>query len=228
MPDALPDELARLRAELAEVTAREGRYRLESVDDYLALQAKLQQLRDTLGERGTYIHQLHLEQNALRAELHAAQADLEALVWMLAAAEKERDRAARRTPLGLLRALFAPRPAAPVRVPPGDFIYHLTTTPFRIYRGENFTLRGWALPRDGRAVTGIRARIDGREFAGRYGLPAPEAAGQPPQPRNPQPGLEVTFATPAGRHQLSLEARIEDEWYSIVALPMWSRGAEPI
>jgi hypothetical protein len=225
MSNAVPDELQRLRAQLAEVTAREGRFRLESVDDYLALQAKLQQLRDTLGERGTYIHRLHLEQNALRDEIHAAQADLEALVWLLATTEKERDRALRLTPLGWLRALFTARPVPPRRVPPGDFIYHLTTSPFRIYRGENFTLRGWALPRDGRTVSGLRARIDDREFVGRYGLPAPEAAGQPPQPRNPQPGLEVTFATPAGRHQLSLEAQLDDSpWLSILSVPIWCEG----
>jgi hypothetical protein len=223
MTDPMPDELAELRARLAEAAAREGRFRLESVDDYLALQAKLQQLRDTIGERGTYIHQLHLDQNAQRAELHAAQADLEAFAWLLQEAERARERAERRTPLGFFRSLFAPRAAAPARVPPGDFVYHLTTSPFRIYRTPEFTLRGWACPRDGRAVTAIRVRLDGREFAGKHGLPAPEAAGQHgPQKNNPQPGFEVTFATPPGRHQLALEAQIErSEWRSILVVPTW-------
>ena len=79
----LENELEQLRQTLAEVTAREGRFRLESVDDYLALQAKLRQLSATIGERGTYIHQLHLDQNALRSELQAAQADLEGFVWKI-------------------------------------------------------------------------------------------------------------------------------------------------
>ena len=217
----LENELEQLRQTLAEVTAREGRFRLESVDDYLALQAKLRQLSATIGERGTYIHQLHLDQNALRSELQAAQADLEGFVWMLQESERARERAARATTLGFLRSLIAPRPVAPARVPPGDFVYYLATSPFRIYRGTEFTLRGWALPRDGRAVTAIRARLGPREFAGKYGLPAPEAT---PQSSNPQPGLEVTFATPAGRHQLALEAQLEGgEWRSILIVPVWCR-----
>jgi hypothetical protein len=225
MADPVSDEVTRLRAQLAEVTAREGRYRLESVDDYLALQARLRQLSATIGERGTYIHQLHLDQQALRAELNGARQDLEAFTWMLQEAERARERAERSTPAGFLRSLFAPaRPAAP-RVPPGDFIYHLPTSPFRIYRGSEFTLRGWALPRDGRAVTGIRVRLDDGLFPGITGQPAPEALAQHgAQEKNPLPGFEVTFATPQGRHQLALEAELEGrDWRSILVVPVWCR-----
>jgi hypothetical protein len=225
MADPVSEELARLRALLAEAAAREGRFRLDSVDDYLALQAKLQQLRDTIGERGTYIHQLHLDQNALRAELHAAQADLEAFAWMLQEAERSQARTERRTLTGFLRSLFTSDRPAITRVPPGDFVYHLTTSPFRIYRGPDFTLRGWAYPRDGRNITGIRVRLDGREYAGKHGLAAPEATAQhDPQGNRPLPGFEVTFATQAGRHELALEAQLAGgEWNSILVIPIWCR-----
>jgi hypothetical protein len=227
MPESDHDELTRLRAELAEVTAREGRYRLESVDDYLTLQARLQVLSATIGERGTYIHQLHLDRNALREELQAAQADLEGFAWMLHESERARELAERRSPAGWLRALLRPRTTEPARVPPGDFVYHLTTPPFRIYRTRDFTLKGWAFPRDGRAVTAIRVRLGGQEFTGKSGLPAPEAVVQHgPQLRNPQPGFEVTFPTPTGRHRLALDAQLEgNEWQSLLVVPVWCRPA---
>ena len=43
---------------------------------------------------------------------------------------------------------------------------------------------------------------------------------------NPQPGFEVTFDTPPGRHRLALEAQLEDgEWRSILNVPVWCRPA---
>lgn len=221
----LPDEIAGLKAQLDEAARREARHRLESAEDHLALSARLQQANRTIGDRGEQIQRLHLEQQARDAELHAARDDLEALVWMLQESERARDRAERRTFSGFFRALLDPRPARPVRMPPGDFVYHLAPSPFRIYRETAFTLRGWVFPRDGRAVTGVRVRLDDREFIGQYGRPAPEAAIQHgPQPRNPQPGFEVAFDTPPGRHRLALEVRLEDgAWLSMLEVPVWCR-----
>jgi hypothetical protein len=158
--------------------------------------------------------------------LEAATADLEAFTWMLQEAEKAREKAEARTPGGWLRALLgSARAPTGVKTPPGDFIYHLTTSPFRLYRAGRFTLRGWAFPRDGSAVTAIRARVGGKEFAADMGLPAPEAISQHgPQLKNPQPGFAATFATPPGRHRLALEARLEDgTWRSLLDIPIWCR-----
>ncbi len=228
MPDASADELTKLRAQLAEVTRREAKYRLESVQDYLDLQARLRSLSATIGERGTYIHQLHLDELARKGELEAATADLEALVWMLQAAETAREKSEHHTPAGWLRALLGQgRTPAEPKVPPGNFVYHLTTSPFRLYRGASFTLHGWVFPRDGRPVTAIRVRLAGREFAATLGLPAPKAIAQHGALlKNPQPGFEVTFDTPPGRHRLALEAQLEDgKWRSILNVPVWCRPA---
>lgn len=221
MSSPTPDEIDGLKAQLSEAARR----RLESVEDYLALSAKLQQAGRTIGDRGEQIRRLQLEQQDRDAELQAARADLEALVWMLQESERAQERADLRTPLGLLRSLVKPRARKAVRIPPGDFVYHLSTSPFRIYRGKEFTLRGWAFPRDGRALTAIRVRLDEQEFAGKSGLPAPEASRESlAHPRHPPPGFEVTFATPPGRHQLALEARLnEDVWSSILIVPIWCR-----
>ena len=56
--------------------------------------------------------------------------------------------------------------------PPAEgaaFTYYLHTSPFRIYRGEFFALKGWAWPQDGRGVTQVRANVGGRLFTGRGG-----------------------------------------------------------
>jgi hypothetical protein len=114
-------------------------------------------------------------------------------------------------------------------VPAGDFIYYLHTPPFRLYRAASFTLRGWALPRDGRAITGIRVRLAGREFLGEIGREEPGVIAQHgAQPANPHPGFAVEFATPAGRHELSLEAQLEHrEWRSILTTPIWCQPTAP-
>jgi hypothetical protein len=103
------------------------------------------------------------------------------------------------------------------------FTYYLYTSPFRIYREPSFTIKGWAWPTDGRAVTGIRANLDGRLFAGRHGLEEPEVIGRyGPQPFNPLPGFEVTFDTPAGRHVLGIEAQLAgSEWRTILCTTIW-------
>lgn len=245
-----------MRSELEEVLQREANHRQKSVEDYLDLQIRLAALSSTIGQRGTYIHELqakvgerdtyihelhakvgerdacihelHLDQLAKQAELQAAYSDLEALVWMLQETEKKLQTTQRRTFGGFIRFLTQGRGPASDRetkTPPGDFIYHLMPSPFRLYRGETFTLAGWAFSRDGRPVTGIRARIAGGNYGGKTGLPAPEAAAQngfPPETL--PPGFEVTFATPPGRHQLALEAMLDDGvWRSLLNLPVWCR-----
>jgi len=217
-----PDPVRRLENLLEESHLREGEFRLKGAQDALAAAARLDELNRAVAERDgrvhelnlaattrdRYVHELHLAAIALREEIRALHADLEEFTWMLEAA------GARET---------AP-PTSP-DLPGTGFAYHLQTSPFRIYRGDGFTMRGWAFPEDGRAVTAVRARVDDRVFPGTWGLEEPEAAARPGAlPRNPRPGFEIVLGTPPGRHRLRLEACLEPGgWVSIVSLPIWCR-----
>jgi hypothetical protein len=228
-----PQDPAALQAELEAVKLREASYRAKMVQEFL-----------DRGERNTYLHTLREERAALVKRVQEAASDLEVLTRMLEAesakaagaqaqvAALTRSRAWRwAAPLRALdqwlRPEAAPGDAGPsAENPPAEgaaFTYYLHTTPFRIYRGGSFTLRGWAWPQDGRPVTQVRANVGGRLFAGRTGLEEPEViARYGAQPKNPRPGFEVTFETPPGRHLLSLEAQLgSSEWRSIMTTPIW-------
>jgi len=231
--------IAALQAELDEVKRREAAFRAKMVNEFL-----------DRGERNSYIHILRGERAALVKREQEAFADLELLTRKL---EAEGDRAAAleaeleaikrsrawrlSAPLRALERKFAadspPRTAAggPASPPAqgGVFTYYLHTSPFRIYRDATFTLRGWAWPQDGRAVTAVRINLDGRLFVGRHGLEEPEVIERyGPQPANPRPGFEVSFETPPGRHLLSLEAQIDSsEWRSIVTTSIWCESRHP-
>jgi hypothetical protein len=187
------------------------------------------------GERNTYVHTLHEQRAALIKREQEASADLEQLTRKL---ESEAERAGGlEAELAQIKgswvwSLLAPfcgtgKPAAhgPDRIPVEGavFTYYLHTSPFRIYRDTSFTLRGWAWPQDGGAVTAIRVNVSGHEFLGRYGIDEPEViARYGPQPANPRPGFEVTFDTPAGRQALSLEAQLGGtQWRSIMRTSIW-------
>lgn len=216
------EEINQLKGRLAEAARREGEFRLKSAQDFLAAEdrlraqaqdiaerdVKVDQLNRSAIERDRYIHQLHLEQIELRNALQSIHADLETFTWMLQEAESEHV-----------------RPPLSPDEPGARFTYHLHTSPYRIYRAGRFILRGWAFPADGRAVSAVRARVDDQAFPGRCGLPEPEViARHGPQPQNPQPGFEIDFATPPGRHRLRIEACLENrDWVSILNLPIWCR-----
>lgn len=224
-----PERVAALEAELAAVKRRDAEFRANMVQEFL-----------DRGERNTYVHTLHEERAALRRREQESFADLEFLVRKLeaangraAAAEAElarvRTSAAWRLTAPLRRLLGGdpkPAPSPTPEQPPvegGVFTYYLHTSPFRVYRGARFTLRGWAWPADGRPITAIRVDLGGRTFLGRHGLPEPEViARHGEQPGNPRPGFEVTFETPPGQHPLSLEAQVDGgAWRSIVKTTVW-------
>lgn len=227
---------------LADVARREAWFRLKTIEDLRALQTtldeqrlKIDALNDELGARNTYIHDLHARRENFVRAVQAAHADLEHFARHLAAAEDERTAA--RAELARIKSapgwwvfkkLIPPPTAATPAVAaarPLAFTYHLPVSPFRLYRKPSFTLRGWAFPADGRAVTALRARLGDREFIGRAGLEEPEVAQTHDlaATANPRPGFEVTFATPAGRHELRLEAQLENrDWFEILATPIWS------
>ena len=215
-----------LKAELEAVRRREASFRVKMVHEFL-----------DRGERNTYLHTLREERASLIKRGQEAAADLEVLSRKVEEAGRKADSlqaeldAIKGSLSWRLARLFGPahKPVPPAQTPAnapakgGVFTYFLHTSPFRIYREPSFTIRGWAWPADGRAVTGIRANLDGRLFAGRHGLDEPEVIGRyGAQPSNPQPGFEVTFDTPAGRHVLGIEAQLAGaEWRTILCTTIW-------
>ena len=236
-PEESNERTAALQAELDAVRRREAEFRANMVQEFL-----------DRGERNTYLHTLRQERAALIKRGQEASADLEYLVRKLEA-EGERT-AALETQLGRLWNSWSWRLTAPLRsvgrllsrgspeggqaggrngVEGGIFTYYLHTSPFRVYHDDAFTLRGWAWPQDGRAVTAVRAVVDQRSFVGRHGLEEPEViARHGAQPANPRPGFEIRFETPPGRHLLSLEAQIEgSEWRWIMRTSIWCEPRKP-
>lgn len=235
--NAVPEDpnarVAALQAELDAVKKREAQFRADMVHEFL-----------DKGERNVYVHTLHEERAALRKRQQESFADLELLIRKL---EAEGERSAlleaelskvgkslswRLTaPLRAIMRMIFPAAQLPTmarimdRLPVegGEFTYYLHTSPFRIFRDDAFTLRGWAWPRDGRAITAVRINLSGRTFIGRTGIEEPEViARYGAQPNNPKPGFEVAFETPPGRHNLSLEAQIDGgEWLWVVKTAVW-------
>jgi hypothetical protein len=220
-----------LQSELDAVKRREASFRAKMVGEFL-----------DRGERNTYLHTLREERTALVKRGQEASSDLEVLTRKLEAATDkveslEAEIESIKGSLGwrLFGARAAPAPKTAVRemgsapVPGGAFTYYLHTSPFRIYRGSTFTLRGWAWPDDAKAVTGLRVNLDGRLFTGRLGLEEPEViARYGAQRANPRPGFEVTFETAPGRHALGLEAQVADsEWRTIMRTTIWCEPESP-
>lgn len=218
-----------MRAELDEVIRREVSFRLKTVKDFFAIEAKSRELEKSADEKNAYIHQLHVERLQLRKTIQEAYADLEAFTWMLQSSERDAESFTQ-----LKKSAFWPiiqtlipkqRRNATEVVPPGDFNYYLHTSPYRLYRDDHFTLRGWALPKNDAAVSAIRVRVDDKTYYGTCGLPEPEVLREHgSQPKNPQPGFTVTFDTPEGRHAFSLEAQLNHQtWFTVLAAPIWCR-----
>jgi hypothetical protein len=231
--EELQKQITALRDELELVKRREAAFRVHMVKEFL-----------DRGERNTYVHSLHEQRDALIRREQEASADLETLTQKL---EAEIDRSLElRSELAQIKRSFgwrlaslfrgparpAPGEPSPRQIRPGDnlaatgalFSYYLHTSPFRVYREPAFTLKGWAWPDDGKAVTGIRVNLGGRITEGTVGLAEPEViARYGPQANNPRPGFSVTFDTPEGRHFMSLEAQLSDgAWHRIMGTMVWS------
>jgi hypothetical protein len=205
-----------LRQERADLVKR-GQ---EASSDIEALTRKLEALTCALESEARKSAALQGDLTSLRADFATVRGSLS---WKLAAPLRAIGRMFSPDPPPAPAGAPAPAPAAPARPDGAPFTYYLHTSPFRIYRGTAFTLRGWAWPEDGRSVTGVRANVDGRLFPGRLGIEEPEViARYGPQAANPLPGFEVTFETPPGRHVLGLEAELAGaEWRTIVCTTIW-------
>ena len=203
--------------------------------------AELEKLQTELVRRNTYVHELHLARIADQKRIDGLHRDLAQFTRWLQQAEEERDRlkalvtgletpettrlaAAWRGLRGRRRdvQVVAGAPNFP-ECPDGGFLYHFHNSPYRIFREPAFLLAGWAVPQDGRPVTALRARVDDRSFSGTYGLAEPEIIARfGEQPENPRPGFKFIVELPAGRHRLSLEARLGGgDWVKIVSIPIW-------
>jgi hypothetical protein len=231
--DLQPTQIRSPIDELEIVKRREAEFRAKMVQEFL-----------DRGERNTYLHALREQITALNNREQEASSDVENLVRKLEmkegrveSLEMELYRIKSSTtwrmlaPLRAVRRCFA-RLVAPERMPTARrnssaegsvFTYYLHTSPFRIYREHSFTLRGWAWPEDGRAITAIRVKIDDSSFVGRHGIEEQEVVIRYGiQPANPKPGFEVVFDTPPGSHSLSLEAELDGtEWRAIMKTSIW-------
>ncbi|HEU5081511.1 MAG TPA: hypothetical protein VFT72_20020 [Opitutaceae bacterium] len=234
MPSDETNELTKLRAALDDVTRREAAFRLKAAKEYLATEAKLRGLEERIKAMDTYVHELHVTRDDLRAQVQAARADVETLTWMLYPKERDAESLARakKSAFWFLVSGAAKLPRSVERlstVPAGDYIYYLHTSPYRIYRPGSFTLRGWVMPKDGRATTAVRVAIDEKTFYGRFGLEEPEVIVQhgAQAAKNPKPGFEIAFEITLGRHQLAVEAQVEnDNWQTVVSTPVWCIAAQ--
>ena len=221
-PGGTNPRVAALEAELHGVKRREAEYRVKMVKEFL-----------DRGERNTFLHILQHERAALIRREQEASADLEILTRKIEEAEArvaslEAELQAARAPKGswgmtAIKPAASAGPAPRPMVPGAPFTYYLHTSPFRIYRDQAFTLRGWAWPEDGRPVTAVRVDLDGKLYPGRIGIDEPEVVARyGAQAHNPKPGFEITFETPAGRHAFSLEAQLAGvEWRSVMRTTIW-------
>lgn len=204
----------------------------------LDLALELERVKAEFRDRESVIHQLNAQYARERIKLASAHSDIEAMSFWLDGAERRASYFERRTPSGFLRALWkrfsSPKPAVAMSKrdvgamasPPDVFRYYLRISPYRIYREPTFALEGWAMPESGVAVTGMRARVDEKEFWGTYGI---EESYVPEwhriQPNNPLPGFKIIVETPPGRHRLAIEAQLGDSrWHSLINIPIWSVG----
>jgi hypothetical protein len=218
-----PDQL---QAQLATLEEQIRKERCQSAEDLLSLQERLRAQAAVIGTRGVEIEKLERTLADIRKRLADASADLETFSRLLHDSTGRPSRVARgKTGLErLLSRLLGRGKSREVDVPAGAFDYHLTTTPYRIYRPGGCTLSGWVVSRERDPVDAIRVRFAGRTFDGRFGMPSPEAAAEiGPQAAGPHPGFEVTFDTPPGTHWLRLEARLgTGNWRCILKIPAWS------
>jgi len=240
---------ANLARQLDEVTRRDAEFRLKTIQRFRELDEQLRSTRERmealsleLGERNTYIHQLHVEQDATRNEFARIHDDLATYSQWLAAAEDET--AALRAKLERIRTSWAWRYGTPLRVlqrlfgasdrgtappPPvitidSSLVYYLHTSPFRIFRERTAALRGWVYSKEPSPITAVRARVGALEFIGRHGLPEPETAAVHRLAGGPheRPGFEIPLTLAPGRQLLVLEAQIDHrEWRAFLATPVW-------
>lgn len=224
-----------------ELLEREQHLRLRMAHEHLALsdevkaqRRELEEVHAALREARTEIHELHGRLTQSTAEIQRRHADLEVFSRRLAAAERSLQEAESRIQaeaqltwwdrLQGRKARLRPMPSTANAVPPVAARYFLHTSPFRLFRESSFVLRGWAWPEDGRAVIGIRARVDGQAHQGTIGLPEPDAVRVHSAPANAAlPGFLIEIPTPPGRHELSLELELGPEgWFVFLATPIWS------
>jgi hypothetical protein len=239
------DDIRSLQQRIETLTEREAWFRAQSVQEILALKKTIKLLRTELEEqrqrvtaRETRIHELNLARQAdaaLRGELENDLAEYARQLGQqeaMATAAQGRLEQLRRSPswrvtapLRSLHKLFRrAAPAAPAAAAAANpsLVYHLATSPFRFFRPGETTLRGWVLPPAGRSISGIRAIVGTRTFAGLTGLAEPEVVRvYGLQPPHDHPGFKIDLTLAAGVHPLRLEVGVDHgEWITFLVVPL--------
>jgi hypothetical protein len=237
MPEASPtgteEHTALLQSRLGNVIRDHAQFRLAAQWKFSQMESRLREQELRLQENDRYIHQLHTERDLLKQAVASARADVEGFTQLLAQAEvKVRHlETAKRSSLwwfveplfNFARKLAAKTDGSGADLPSLPFTYFLHTSPFRIYRGDNFTLRGWVLPPAGRTISAIRVRIDQSEYAARLDLDEPDVVRAHQLDAKARPGFEVEFSLPSGKHRLRLEVCLDhSEWVSVLNTWAWS------
>ena len=74
-------------------------------------------------------------------------------------------------------------------------------------QNEEVLLRGWCFAQEGDAISGLRAKVNGKTFYARYGLPRPDVTENLGAPeRDPACGYEIAARLPLGTSIVLLEA----------------------
>ena len=194
---------------------REAEFRLKVAKEYVGIESALHIQTETIdalngevGRNKTYIHELHLERDKLRAEIWQAREHLEFFIFRLQEALERGE------------PISPPASAGPAFLEGGNFRYHLSPSPFRLYRTEAFQLGGWIQSGDGRRITAIRVRIGSKEFLPEAQPREADTAGSLPE--TPISEFEFKLLIPPGRSFLMLEACIDQNtWRSVLNAPLW-------
>jgi hypothetical protein len=200
-----------------DVLRREAEFRLKVAREYVEVERtlrsqaeKIDALNKEIGLGKTYVHNLHLERDRLRSEIWRAREDLEFFIFRIQELLERQEVAS------------APPSAPYAFLEGGRFRYHLSPSPFRLHRTEEFRMGGWVQPDDGHQITGLRVRIGSREFLPEIQPTEADTAGA--LPGAPVLVFEFNLALPPGRSFLMLEAWVDSTaWRSVLNAPTWRK-----
>jgi hypothetical protein len=200
-----------------EVLRREANFRLKVAQEYVEMEGTLRRqsevidaLNKEIGVSKTYVHSLHLERDHLRSEIWRAREDLEFFIFRMQEL-LDRQEPAPSSPSGAYAFLEG-----------GRFRYHLSPSPYRLHRTQEFRMGGWVQPDDGHQITGLRVRIGSREFLPEIQPKDADVAGT--LPGAPVSVFEFKLELPPGRSFLMLEAQVgATAWRSVLNAPLWRK-----
>lgn len=209
---------------LASSLRQEAAFRVQAIRDFKALEARLRSnqetidaLNQTLGEKDTYIHSLHLAAQRHAEEVAAVRSEVERYAFLVQGLTRSLSWIRKPWLRAIVRALLRfENDALPEEtLPAGGDLYHLDPSPFRVYTAPQFRLAGWVRPAEGRSVALIRARIGAQTFR-------PDAAVTPAKGPHESALIDIAIEVPVGHSLLRLEvADVDGVWRSLLNAPLW-------